>query len=93
MVKLTRAISHSVGAAWPLGLPMHCSNSSVRGHSIREPSHPKGNQPSRVMRSAKRWKTRDRTASQKAHQTGMGRRSIASQKPLKVLPGRCRLGA
>ncbi len=51
------------------------------------------NQPSVVMRSAKRWKTRDRTASQKAHQTGMGRRSIASQKPLKVLPGRCRLGA
>jgi hypothetical protein len=35
---------------------------------------------------------RDRTASQKAHQTGMGKRSIALQKPLNALPGRCRLG-
>ena len=93
MVKLTKAITHSVGADLSLlDFPKLCSNSAVRGHSIREPSHPNGNQPSMVMRSAKRWKTRDRTASQKAHQTGMGKRSIALQKPLNALPGRCRLG-
>ena len=64
MVKLTKAITHSVGADLSfLDFPKLCSNSAVRGHSIREPSHPNGNQPSVVMRSAKRWKT-DRTASQ-----------------------------
>ena len=58
MVKLTKAITHSVGADWSLlDFPKLCSNSAVRGHSIREPSHPNGNQPSMVMRSAKRWKT------------------------------------
>ena len=93
MVKLTKAITHSVGADLSfLDFPKLCSNSAVRGHSIREPSHPNGSQPSVVIRSAKRWKTRDCTRSENAHQTGMGRRSIASQKPLKVLPGRCRFG-
>ena len=58
MVKLTKAITHSVGADLSfLDFPKLCSNSAVRGHSIREPSHPNGNQPSVVMRSAKRWKT------------------------------------
>ena len=75
-----------------LDFPKLCSNSVVRGHSIREPSHPNGNQPSMVMRSAKRRKTRDRTASAEAHQTGMGKCNIALQKPLNALPGRCRLG-
>ena len=76
MVKLTKAITQSVGADLSfLDFPKLCSNSSVRGHSIREPSHPNGNHPSMVMRSAKRWKTRDRTASQNAHQTGMGKRN------------------
>ncbi|MGA2706197.1 MAG: hypothetical protein ABSH35_34625 [Isosphaeraceae bacterium] len=93
MVKLTKAITQSVGADLSfLDFPKLCSNSSVRGHSIREPSHPNGNQPSMVMRSAKRWKTRDRTASQNAHQTGMGKCNITLQKPLNALPGRCRLG-
>ena len=55
MVKLTKAITHSVGADLSLlDFPKLCSNSAVRGHSIREPSHPNGNQPSMVMRSAKR---------------------------------------
>ena len=68
MVKLTKAITQSVGGDLSLlDFPKLCCNSSVRGHSIREPSHPNGNQPSMVMRSAKRWKTRDRTASQKIH--------------------------
>ena len=50
MVKLTKAITHSVGADWSLlDFPKLCSNSAVRGHSIREPSHPNGNQPSMVM--------------------------------------------
>ena len=58
MVKLTKAITHSVGADLSLlDFPKLCSNSAVRGHSIREPSHPNGNQPSMVMRSAKRWKS------------------------------------
>ncbi|MGZ3380442.1 MAG: hypothetical protein ACXVBB_09265 [Isosphaeraceae bacterium] len=74
MVKLTKAITHSVGAAGLLlDLPGLGSNSAVRGPSSRQPSHPKGSQPSRVMRSATRWKTRDRMASQKAHQRGMGK--------------------
>jgi hypothetical protein len=93
VVKLTKAITQSVGADLSfLDFPKLCSNSVVRGHSIREPSHPNGNQPSMVMRSAKRRKTRDRTASQNAHQTGMGKCNIALQKPLNALPGRCRLG-
>ena len=95
VVKLTRAISHSVGAAWPLGLPMHCSNSSVRGHSIREPSHPKGNQPSVVYTVGQEVEESARLhgiPERMPLRLDIGRRSIAS-KSLKVLPGRCRLGA
>ena len=93
MVKLTKAMTQTIGADLSLlDWPMFCSNSAVRGHSIREPSHPNGTQPSRVMRSPKSWKTCPRTASQKAHQTGIGNRSIAWQNPLNAFPGRCRLG-
>ena len=93
VVKLTTAVIQSIGANFSLlDLPKSCSNSAVRGHSIREPSHPRGNHFSMVMRSAKRWKTRPRTASQNAHHTGMGRPTMALEKPLNCLPGRSRLG-
>ena len=84
VVKLTKAITHSVGADLSLlDFPKLCSNSAVRGHPSASRHTPTAtNLPWSC--GGKRWKTRDRTASQNAHQTGMGRRSIASQKPLKV---------
>jgi hypothetical protein len=93
VVKLTKAMTQSVGGDLSLlDFPKFRSNSSVRGHSIRDPSHPNGSQSSLVMRSDKRWKTCSRTASQNTHQTGIGNRRIALQNPLYAFPGRCRLG-
>ena len=53
-VRPTKVITHSVGADRPLpDFPKPVLNSA--GADIhREPSHPTGNQPSMVMRSAKR---------------------------------------
>ena len=93
MVKLTKAITHSVGADWSfLDFPILIQPRGA-GHSIRRAVTPQiGNQPSVVMRSAKRWKN----CATARHRRRPTRRAWADgalpRKAAEGLPGRCRLG-
>ena len=67
--------------------PTHCSNSSVARTFHYRTVTPQGQPTLRMLwRLAKRWgRCAHLTESQKAHQTGMGRRSIASGNPAEGL--------